>query len=182
MYGLNPFQAWNKLTLADSNNLENKWRKFADLCYNRFIQPNSFYINQCWIIYILKRFIPDDKILTLYHLLFSRTKFTVFLFWTLLVSVYPLRKLETFPLLMSVMSQDLAIQHGASRLQTTSANLPTFSINITSPLMIIFLCLIPLSYVIIVLPVLFYCLEWNFSLVPFLALVLALVLFLLCTI
>jgi hypothetical protein len=32
--------AWNNLTLADSNKLENTQRKFANLCYNRFIQPN----------------------------------------------------------------------------------------------------------------------------------------------
>jgi hypothetical protein len=33
---------WNKLTLADSNKLENMKRKFANLCCNRFIQLNSF--------------------------------------------------------------------------------------------------------------------------------------------
>jgi hypothetical protein len=32
---------WNNLTLADSNKLENT-KKFANLCYNRFIQSNSF--------------------------------------------------------------------------------------------------------------------------------------------
>jgi hypothetical protein len=32
--------AWNNLTLADSNKLENIQRKFANLCYNRFIQFN----------------------------------------------------------------------------------------------------------------------------------------------
>jgi hypothetical protein len=53
----------------------------------------------------------------------------------------PLSILETFPLLTSVMSpvmsQDLALEQGASRLQT-SANLWTFSLNITSPLRIHF--------------------------------------------
>jgi hypothetical protein len=33
---------WNNLTLADSNKLENILRKFAHLCYNRFMQPSSF--------------------------------------------------------------------------------------------------------------------------------------------
>jgi hypothetical protein len=33
--------AWNNLTLADSNKLENIQRKFANLCYNRFIQHNT---------------------------------------------------------------------------------------------------------------------------------------------
>jgi hypothetical protein len=33
---------WNKLTSADYNKLENIQRKFGNLCYNRFIQPNSF--------------------------------------------------------------------------------------------------------------------------------------------
>jgi hypothetical protein len=35
-----PSVAWNNLTLADSNKLENIQRKFANLCYNRFIQSN----------------------------------------------------------------------------------------------------------------------------------------------
>jgi hypothetical protein len=50
--------------------------------------------------------------------------------------MYPLGKLETSPPLKSVMSQDLALLQGASQLQTASANLWTFSINITSPLRI----------------------------------------------
>jgi hypothetical protein len=65
------------------------------------------------------------------------------LLWILLVSVYPVSKLETFPPVTSVMSQDLALQQGASRLQTASANLWTFSINITSPLRIHFPLLNP---------------------------------------
>jgi hypothetical protein len=32
--------AWNNLTLADCNKLKNIQRKFANLCYNRFIQSN----------------------------------------------------------------------------------------------------------------------------------------------
>jgi hypothetical protein len=101
-------------------------------------------MNQCWIVYILKSFIPGDKTLTLYFLLSSsRTKSTVDLSWLLLVSVYPLSKLDTFPLLMSVMCQELALQQGASQLQTTSASLWTFSINITSPFRIHFPLLNP---------------------------------------
>jgi hypothetical protein len=124
-------------------------------------------MNQCWTIYTSKRFIPSDKILTL----FLRTNFSFVLLWILLVSMYPLCKLETCSPLTPAMSQE-----GASRLQTT-ANLWTFSINITSPLRIHFLCLILLSYIIIMLPVILYCLELHFSLV----LVLALVWLLLCT-
>jgi hypothetical protein len=96
-------------------------------------------MNECWIIYILRRFIPSDKILALNFLLtFSRTKLTVVLLWILLVSVYPLSKLETCPPLRSVMSQ-----RGASRLQTTSANLWTFPIKVTSRLRIHFPLLNP---------------------------------------
>jgi hypothetical protein len=77
----------------------------------------------------------------LYFLLtFSRTKLTIVLLWTLLVSVYPLRKLETFPPLMSVMSED-SLQQRASRLHT-STNPWTFSIH-TSPLRIHFILLCP---------------------------------------
>jgi hypothetical protein len=51
----------------------------------------------------------------LYFLLtFPRTKLTVVLLWILLVSVYPLNKLGTFPPLTSVLSQDLALQQGMS--------------------------------------------------------------------
>jgi hypothetical protein len=39
----------------------------------------------------------------------------------------------TFPPLKSVMCQDLALQQGAQQLQTASADLWTFSVNITSP-------------------------------------------------
>jgi hypothetical protein len=52
--------------------------------------------------------------------------------------MYPLSKLETFPTLTSVMSEDLALQQGASRLQITSADLWKLAINITSPLRIHF--------------------------------------------
>jgi hypothetical protein len=57
--------------------------------------------------------------------------------------MYTLSKLEIFPTLLSVMSQDLVLQRGASRLQTTSANLWTFPVNITSPLRIHFPLLNP---------------------------------------
>jgi hypothetical protein len=84
-----------------------------------------------------------DKILTLYFLLtVSRTKLTVVLLWILLVSVYPLSRLEIFPPLTSVMSQDLALQQGASRLHT-SADPWTFSTNISSLLRIHFPLLNP---------------------------------------
>jgi hypothetical protein len=66
------------------------------------------------------------------------TKLTVVVLWILLGSVYQVSKLETFPPLTSVMSQDLALQQGASQLKTTSANLWTFPINITSPSRICF--------------------------------------------
>jgi hypothetical protein len=122
--------AWNNLTLADSNKLENIQRKFTNFFYNRFNQPSG-------LINILKSFIPDEKILTLYFLLtFPRTKLIAVLLWIMLVSVYPLSKLETFQPLTSIMSRDLARQQGASRLQTTSANLWAFSIHITYPLRI----------------------------------------------
>jgi hypothetical protein len=90
----------HNLTLAESNKLENVQRKFANLCYNRFIQSIIIIImNEFLIIYSSKRLIPGHKILTLYLLLtFSRTKLPVVLSCILLVSVYPLSKFETFPL------------------------------------------------------------------------------------
>jgi hypothetical protein len=112
--------------------MESIQRQFANLCYNRFIDSNS--CNYESVIYILNRFIPGDKILTLYFLLkLSRIKLTVVLLRILLLSTYPLNKLETIPTLKSVVSQDLALQQVVSRLQTASADLWTVSINITSP-------------------------------------------------
>jgi hypothetical protein len=117
--------------------------------------------------------------LTPYFLLTFRTILTVVLLWILSVSVHPLSKLETFPLLTSVMSQALLLQQSASRLKITPANLWSFSINITSLLRIHSLCLNLLSYSIIVLPVLFYYLVLNYGVV--LVLVLVLVYLLICT-
>jgi hypothetical protein len=118
-------------------------------------------------------------ILTPYFLLrFSTTKMAVILLCILRVFVYPLSKFESFRPLTSVISQGLALQQGASWLQTTSANLWTFSVNI-SPLMIHFLCIVLLRYIINLSHVLFYCLILNFS--PVVVLVLALIYILLCT-
>jgi hypothetical protein len=83
---------------------ENTKRKFENLCYNLFIQPN------CFLNYdALKHFILGDKILMLDLLLtFSRTTFSLVLLWIMLIFMSPLSILETFPPLASVMSQDLA--------------------------------------------------------------------------
>jgi hypothetical protein len=59
----------------------------------------------------------------------------------------------------------LSLQQIASRLQTTSADFWTFSVNITSPLSIHFPRLNLLRYIITLLPLLFYCLGLYFSLV-----------------
>jgi hypothetical protein len=70
----------------------------------------------------------------------------------------------------------LSLQQISSQFQAIFAHDWTFSINITSlPWGYIFLCLILLSDVSIVLPILFYCLFLKFSLFLFLVLVLALV-------
>jgi hypothetical protein len=65
-------------------------------------------MNWCWVIYNLKRytFTPGYTVFTRYLLLtFSRTKSTAVSLWMLLISVYALNKLGTFPLLTSAMSQ-----------------------------------------------------------------------------
>jgi hypothetical protein len=62
-----------------------------------------------------------------------------------MASMYTLSKLDTFLLLMSVMSQELALQQGSSRLQRESANLGMFSINVTSPSRIHFPLLTPIE-------------------------------------
>jgi hypothetical protein len=136
---------WYNLILADSNKLENIQRKFTNLCYSRLIQPNSFcnYESMSTYLYYKKPYSRRQNLHLNSLLTFSRTKLTVVLIWIHLVSVYPLSRLDTFPPLTSEMFQHLVLQQGASRLQTTSADLWTFSINITSPLRIHFLLLNP---------------------------------------
>jgi hypothetical protein len=53
------------------------------------------------------------------------------------------KQIRDFFTLTSEMPQDLALQQGASQLQTTSADLWTFSVNIASPLRIHFHLLNP---------------------------------------
>lgn len=79
-------------------------------------------------------FIPGEKNLALYFLFkFSRTNFTLVLLWVLLVSAHALSKLEPLPPWKSQIFQYLVLQQGAAQLQTSSANLWMFQINITSP-------------------------------------------------
>jgi hypothetical protein len=60
----------------------------------------------------LKCFVLGDKVLKFYLLTFWRTKLTVVLLWMLLMSMYPLGKLEAFLPLTSVISQELELQQG----------------------------------------------------------------------
>jgi hypothetical protein len=135
---------WNNRTLADSNELENIQRKFENLYCNRFIQPYSF--GNC------------ESVLNYLHfkMLYSRWQnlhalFLINVFSNKLdccsimdmVSMDPLSKLETFPHLRSIIFQDLVFQQSASQLQTTFANLWTFSVNVTSPLRVHFSLLNP---------------------------------------
>jgi hypothetical protein len=108
----------------------------------------------------------------------SRTKLT-FLLWVLLVSMYQLSKPETCPTLTSVMSKKLALQQVALQLQAASADLWTFVINTLPLLKILFALLDGTEFMVpvkslSVLPILLYCLVFNFcsSLVQILYLIL----------
>jgi hypothetical protein len=115
---------WSNLTLADSSKLEIIQIIFTNLCYNRFIRPNSFcnYESVMNYLHFKTRYSRRQNLDFLFSLIFSRTNLAVVLVWILLVSVYPLSKLETFRPLTSVIAQYLTVQHDASRLQTASAN------------------------------------------------------------
>jgi hypothetical protein len=114
------------------------------IAYSKWPRPQLNRIREDFLYLHIKTLYSMWQNLELYFLLmFSRIKLTVVLLWILLVFKYPLRKLEKFPPLRSVMSQDLALQQDSSRLQTTSANLWTFSINVTSPFRIHFPLLNP---------------------------------------
>jgi hypothetical protein len=131
-----------------------------------FFQPNSFcnYKSVSHYLHFKTIYSRQRNIDALFLINVFRTKWTVLLLWTMLVSVYAISKLDTFPPLTTAMSQDSTPQQGASQLQTTSSNLWTFRINKHLPWGYIFLCLI-LSYVIIVLSVLFYYLVLYFNVV-----------------
>jgi hypothetical protein len=148
--------AWNNLALADSNKLENILKKFASLCYNRFIQSNSFCEYEFMLNYL--------KFKTLY----CRRQNLDALF---LISVFknrtecgsimdtvglrvPTKQIKDFSTFKVSMFQDLALQQGTSQLQIASADLWTFLVNTLFQLMIYLLCLTLLRFIIIVL---FYC-------------------------
>jgi hypothetical protein len=60
----------------------------------------------------------------------------------------PNKQIRDFSTFEPAMSQDLALQQGASQLQTASADLWRFSINITSPLRILFPLLNPTEFMV----------------------------------
>jgi hypothetical protein len=94
-------------------------------------------MTRCWIIYVLRclqNLINVGKNIIAYGYVGLRV---------------PTKQIREFPTFTSAMPQDLALQQGASRLQTTSAHLWAFSVNITSPSRVHFACLILLSHIII---------------------------------
>jgi hypothetical protein len=120
-------------------------RKFADLCYNRFIQLKSFRNYESMLNYLQfkKHYCRQQKLVALFLIHFFKNKIDCCSIMDTVGLLYPLSKLEISQPSKSVMSQDLTLKQGASRLQTISANLWTFSINITSPLRIQFPLLNP---------------------------------------
>lgn len=62
--------------------------------------------------------IPDDTFMLYFSSSFSRTKLNFVLLWKLLVSMYPLSKLGTFPPL-SVMFKDFSLYKGVPQLQNS---------------------------------------------------------------
>jgi hypothetical protein len=61
--------AWNKLTLVHSDKLENIQKSLVIYVIGLFSPSIFAIVNQCWIIYILRRLIPGSRMLTLYFLL-----------------------------------------------------------------------------------------------------------------
>jgi hypothetical protein len=64
------------------------------------------------------------------------------------VVLYPLKNLGTLPPLTLAMSQDNPLHHGVFLLQTASADLWTFSMNIPSPLRILFILRSPTEFMV----------------------------------
>jgi hypothetical protein len=80
--------AWNNVTLAGSNKLKNIQKKFANVCYNRFILPNSLCNSVLYYLHFKTLHSRRQHLDALF--------LTVVLLWILLVSEYPLSKLGTF--------------------------------------------------------------------------------------
>lgn len=126
----------------------------------------NYFCNYKWTLnYLYMKKLSRRQSLTLFSLLtFWRTKFTFVLLRALLVSVYPLSKLNIFPPSTSVMSSDLAHQQDASQMQNNICK----SVDVFSKhnfLRIYFPLFNITCYVIIILCILLYCLVLNFSLV-----------------
>jgi hypothetical protein len=136
---------WNRLTLADSNKMENVKTKFANLCYNRFIQPSSFCNYESMLNYLHFKKLPSrqQNLDTIFVTNIFKNLFDFCYIVDIVCHVIPTKQIRDFSTLTSVISQELALQQGASRLQTISESLWTFSINISSPLRIQFPLLNP---------------------------------------
>jgi hypothetical protein len=130
---------WNNLTSADSNERQNT-KKILNVCYNRFIQHNSICNYETMLNYLhLKRLNYRRQNCNALFLnnIFKNKIDSCSTMDTVGIRVIT-KKIRFFPSLTSEMSQDLSLEQGAWRLQTSSTNLWTFSINITSPLRIHF--------------------------------------------
>jgi hypothetical protein len=121
---------WNNITLAEYNKARKHKRKSANICYNQFIQPNSSrnYKSMLNYLHFKTLYCRQQNLDPL--LKFSRTKLTIVVMDNvgLLVPTKEIRDFLAFKL--SHVTQELALQQGVSWLQTTSANIWTFSINI----------------------------------------------------
>jgi hypothetical protein len=122
---------------------------FANLYYNRFIESNSLCNYESVSNYLH------------FETLYSRWKhfddlYLINVFgnkinWYSIVDsvvVYPLKNLGALPHLTLVTSQDFPIQHSIFLLQTASADLRTFSMNIPSPLRMLFLLSSPTEFMV----------------------------------
>jgi hypothetical protein len=158
---------WNNLTLADSNKLENVQIKFYNLCCKRFIQPNSFcnYESMLNCQHLINLYSWRQNLDALLLSNVFKNKIDCCSVMDTVGLLAPCKQIRDFTTFNVSNVSRLTLQQGASRLQITPANFWTFSINLTSPLRINFSLINVLNYVIIALPVLFYCLLLNFSLV-----------------
>jgi hypothetical protein len=106
--------AWNNPTLADSNKLENIQRKFANLCYNRFIQSNGLRNYELMLnyLYLKTLYCRRQHLDAIFLVNIFKNKINCYSIMDTVGLHIPAKQIRGFPLLDSKMSRDLALQQG----------------------------------------------------------------------
>jgi hypothetical protein len=104
--------AWNNLTLAGSNKLENIQRKFVNLCCNRFIQSNYLRNYELILNYLHLKTLHSRRqhLDALFLVNVFKNKINCYSIMDTVGLYIPAKQIRDFPLLELKMFRDLALQ------------------------------------------------------------------------